>query len=83
MSEHLPEVPPVEHPEKSSNEALEKLEEKTLDKQASSAAYRAVVEHSQHLAALNTRIDVIQAKLDRREEELQIALPRIAELEQS
>jgi len=78
-----PQVPPVEQPTSTSDDVLEKLEESTLDKQARSAAYRAAVEHSQHIAALNKRLDIIQAKLDGRENEIHIALPRIAELEQA
>lgn len=78
-----PQVPPVEQPQTSADDALEKLEENTLDKEARSAAFRAVVEHDKHLRALNVRIEVLQAKLDKREEELHRTIPRVAELEQA
>ncbi len=84
MSKHPRRVPAVEQPTEQAHESpLEKLEEDFLEKQSRSAAYRAVVEHNQHLAALNSRINVLQSKLDQREEELHIALPRVAELEQA
>lgn len=73
----------AESPEPQVDEGLERLEEDTLDKRARSAAYRAVVEHNEHVVALNRRIDVIQGKLDSREIELHRAIPRIAELEQA
>ena len=83
MSARPPKIPKIERPEPQADDTLEQLEETTLDKQAKSAAYRAVVEHSQHLQALNTRIDVLQAKLDRREDALHAAIPRVSELEQA
>ncbi len=83
MSDLPQQIPQVERPEQQSDDSLEQLEETFLDKQAKSAVYRAVFEHNQHLQALNTRIDVLQAKLDKRENELHAAIPRVSELEQA
>jgi len=83
MNEGPPQVPPVERPQAPTDDTLEKLEENTLDKQAKSAAYRAVVEHNQHVLALNSRIDVLQAKLDKRENELHNVIPKVSELQQA
>lgn len=83
MSELPKKIPKTERPGPETDSSLERLEESTLDKQASSAAYRAAHEHSEHLKALNTRIGVLQTKLDRREDELNAAKPRVAELEQA
>lgn len=82
MSELSPKVPRPEEPA-GSDAQTEALEKDTLDKQAKSAAYRDAHERKQHLASLNERIGVLQDKLDKREAELQVAMPRIAELEQA
>jgi hypothetical protein len=52
-------------------------------RKAKTAALRAEVAEEEHVAALNRRIDVLQKKLDLREDELQVLLPRNAELEQA
>jgi len=79
----VPQVPPVERPQASGDDSLEAKEEDTLDKRTRSAAYRAEFVHDQHVSGLNARIDVLQSKLDSREEELHRSLPRVAELEQA
>ena len=81
MPELPQQIPHVEIPDKQTDDSLEKQEEAFLDKQARSAAFRDVYERNQHLQSLNARIDVLQTKLDRREGELHIALPRVSELE--
>ncbi len=83
MNDLPQQIPQAERPERQSDDSLEQLEETFLDKQAKSAAYRAVFEHNQHVQALNNRIDVLQAKLDKREEDLHVAMPRVSELEQA
>lgn len=83
MSDPPPKVLPGEHPLRPVDSSLETEEETTLEKRAKSPALRAEFEHDKHLEALNTRLDVIQAKLDARENDLSHATPRIAELEQS
>jgi hypothetical protein len=55
----------------------------TERKKAKSAAVRAEEAEESFVAALNRRISVLQKKLDLREEELRILLPRNAELEQA
>jgi len=54
-----------------------------LEKRAKSAPLRDVFERTAHLGSLNRRIEVLQGKLDSREAELQVAVPRVAELEQA
>jgi hypothetical protein len=83
MSVPTHKVPQAEQPQAQTDDHLEKLEEDTLDKQAKSATYRDAHERREHLASLNRRIDVLQSKLDDREIELHIVLPRVAELEQA
>ncbi len=83
MNDHAKQVPPVERPQDHTDDTLEKLEANTLDKQASSASFRAVLEHDRHLRSLYERIEVLQKKLDDREDELRAAVPRVAELEQA
>jgi len=86
MSKPRQKVPSTEQPPPSVDEPADSLlETKTLDldKQARSAAYRDVVERDKHWSSLNERIAVLQAKLDIREEDLRLAQPRIAELEQA
>lgn len=73
----------AEKPRSQIDQKLETLEEDTLEKQAKSAAYRDALERRQHLESLNRRIDKLQGKLDQRESELQIALPKLASLEQA
>ncbi len=83
MSDNPPQIPQVERPRPPVDPWLGSLEKETLDKLARSPSLRAVHEHAQHVFALNNRIDVLQSKLDRRESELHLALPRVAELEQA
>lgn len=83
MSDLPRQVPSVERPQASADDAPEKLEENELDRAARSGSFRAVVEHDKHLRALNVRIEVLQSKLDKREEELHRTIPRVAELEQA
>ncbi len=83
MNELPQQIPQVELPGQQSDDSLEQQEEAFLQKQAKSGALRAVLEHNHHLQALNSRIDVLQAKLDKRESELHVAIPRVAELEQA
>lgn len=74
---------PGEHPLRPVDPSSETEEETTLEKRAKSPALRAEFEHDKHLEALNARLEVIQAKLDAREDELRHATPRMAKLEQS
>ena len=56
---------------------------KEAQKKAKTAALRAEEAEEKHVSALNRRIDVLQNKLDLREEEVHELLPRNAELEQA
>lgn len=76
-------IPLAEKPRSDPDRSLERLEEKTLDKQARSASYRDAHERKQHLDSLNRRINVLQQKLDSRETELRDLTPRLAQLEQA
>lgn len=82
MSAHSPKIPPVEQPQESADTSVE-LEQVTLEQQSKSAALRDVYVRDQLISALNRRIDVIQAKLDNREERIDELLPRNAALEQA
>jgi hypothetical protein len=75
-----PRIPPVEQPRESAESSIRE-EEDTLDKQAKSATYRDAHERKQHLESLYRRIDVLQSKLDKSEDQIQKYLPRLAQLE--
>lgn len=83
MSDEFLKVSVTEKPDKESADTSVSLESDTLERQAKSASYRDVHERSQHLVSLNRRIDVLQGKLDAREEELRDTLPRLAKLAQA
>ncbi len=68
MSDQRHKIPKIERPEESADQSVS-LERDTLEK-SKSAAYRDAHERMEHQKTLNNRIDVLQSKLNKRENDL-------------